>query len=446
MPSVLIDERLGSWAPPRGPIDRASAAFRAAIGLPADRPVVMTGHQPVFWHAGILAKYLAAAAIAGRLDAAIAWCVPDMDLVEPGSLRRPVPRSGPGGAGNWAEERLELLSWPGDVARVPIGARTPGRVADEAAGPFGEIANALRAHADAPNAARQVWAAHAELLERRAGLERAVPVVFADDLARTERFRGLVDRMAREADRCVAIYNASVRAFPGSGVRELLHEPERGRVELPLWRVEPGGGRHPVMVSDLAKLSDGALVLPRGLLFSGVLRLWGCDLFIHGTGGAAYDRVTELWLGEWLGAELSPAMTVSATALLELGVPMVTPSDVARASWRAHHARHSPGLLGDDRAEAEKHAIVRAIGEAARGERSRLFGEMHALLGGARSRGAARLERLDREALAMRDAFADRLLAEDRTWPWVLQSDETLGRLRQAIHEGVGVTSGSVGP
>jgi len=444
MPSVLIDERLGSWVPSRGPIDRACSEFRAAIGLPTDRAVVMTGHQPAFWHAGILAKYLAAAAIAGRHGAAVAWCVPDMDLVEPGSLRRPVPRSGQRGQGNWAEERVELLSWPGDVARVPIGARTPGRVADEAAGPFGEIARALRA--DAPNAARQVWAAHAELLERRAGLERAVPVVFADDLARADRFRGLVDRMASEADWCVANYNRGVRAFPGSGVRELLHEPERGRIELPLWRVEPGGGRHPVMASDLAKLSDEAMVLPRGLLFSGVLRLWGCDLFIHGTGGAAYDRVTELWLGEWLGADLSPAVTVSATALLDLGVPMVTPSDVARASWRAHHARHSPGLLGDDRAEAEKHAIVRAIGEAARGDRSRLFGEMHALLGGARSRGAARLERLAREAEAMRDALVDRRLAEDRTWPWVLHADETLGRLRHAIQGGVGVTPGSEGP
>ena len=38
---------------------------------------------------------------------------------------------------------------------------------------------------------------------------------------------------------------------------------------------------------------------------TGLMRLAGCDLFIHGTGGGAYDLVTEEWLGSWMGWTLA---------------------------------------------------------------------------------------------------------------------------------------------
>ena len=45
--------------------DSAEArAFREQLGLPTDRPIVMSGHQAQIWHPGILSKYLAAIGLA----------------------------------------------------------------------------------------------------------------------------------------------------------------------------------------------------------------------------------------------------------------------------------------------------------------------------------------------------------------------------------------------
>src|SRR5690606_18211638 len=67
----------------------ATAADRAAVGLPADRPVVLSGHQPTLWHAGILAKLLAACELAAATGAAAGWIVPDADESDPTTARVP---------------------------------------------------------------------------------------------------------------------------------------------------------------------------------------------------------------------------------------------------------------------------------------------------------------------------------------------------------------------
>src|SRR5690606_41787826 len=67
----------------QAPIPPAHASDRAAVGLPTDRPVVLSGHQPTLWHAGILAKLLAACELAASTGAAVGWIVPDADEADP---------------------------------------------------------------------------------------------------------------------------------------------------------------------------------------------------------------------------------------------------------------------------------------------------------------------------------------------------------------------------
>ncbi|MGA1222965.1 MAG: hypothetical protein ACO31E_00190, partial [Phycisphaerales bacterium] len=66
----VLGETLGAWR-------RAS---RAALGLPVDRPVVMTGHQAGIWHAGIAEKFLVGAALAAECGGVLAHVVVDHDL------------------------------------------------------------------------------------------------------------------------------------------------------------------------------------------------------------------------------------------------------------------------------------------------------------------------------------------------------------------------------
>jgi hypothetical protein len=401
----------------------------------------MTGHQPAFWHAGILAKYLAAHAVAEKTGAAAAWCVPDQDVLDPGAVAWPVARRG-GTGGRWERAEGRLLRWPESIEGAPAGRIGAGEAVDPEGMPegLGELARAVQGERSATTASARVWGAHERVIADRLGLAGDGPAAFATAVARTQFFASLVQRMRSDPEACARSYNAAAGAEPDAGMRPLAVSGSGDRIELPLWRVGAGGRRVAVFAPDLDGLDAGDL-LPRATLFTGILRLAGCDLFVHGTGGIGYDRVTERWLGGWLRDELgdtlpvslAPAGAVTATVLLDLGVPDVTRSDLAHAVWRAHAARHNPVLLGDAPAQKEKDTLVGRIESAVGAERAPLFEALHGLLERVRTQRGMELDALEADAGRVRAALADRSLAHDRTWPWVLHDDATLARLRSEI-------------
>lgn len=449
---IVVDGAVCGWEP-GGAWSLAPGArgFREELGLPVDRPVVMTGHQPVFWHAGILAKYLAVEAVAAKTGAAAAWCVPDQDVVDAGAVAWPAAvedgeRAGPG---RWERVEGRVLSWGGGEpsAGVSVGLLGAGEVVEDVDGmPAGlaGVVGALRGVDGESSAARRVWAAHARVMGERLGMGCGEPVAFATGVARTGLFARLVERMREDPMGCAGAYNAAVAAEPGVGMRALAVGD--GRVELPLWRAGAGGRRAAVYAADLEDGLEAGDVLPRASLFTGLMRLAGCDLFVHGTGGIGYDRVTERWFADWLGeagdvpGRLCSAGVVTATVLLDLGVPDVTRADLARAVWRARAGRHRPGLIGDEAGQREKDELVRRIDGAAYGsdERAGLFAELRGMLDRVRGERAGEIAALDGEVERVRAGLADRAIARDRTWPWVLHDDQTLGALRAGIVEKVG--------
>lgn len=447
---LLLDETLRAWRAPisRAPyedqIDPESARFRRELGLPTDRAVVMTGHQASFWHAGILAKYLAVDAVAGLetdggRPTAAAWCVPDHVAETPGLLAYPEAlddsADNADAQGRWQRTEIDLLD---------AGGRSIATGAPEAIGERIEAVRAALASAvsDTDPAGQQIRA-HADLLGARLGLRASAPVVRASTLYETSAFGGLVARMKADPDACVRAYNAAVARHPDAGVRPLALDEG----ELPLWRIDKAGVPVAAFVDDLDD-APPERIRPRALLFTGLLRARACDLFIHGTGGGVYDRVTEDWLRDWLGWELAPAGVATATLTLDLGVPDVSSADLRRATWRAHHARHNPGFIsgfivaesaGDLEAlQAQKRALVERIESTPRGERDGLYFEMHAMLERARADHAAGLAALDARVRTIRAALADRAVARDRTWPWVLHSDADLRALHDDIRGRLG--------
>ena len=81
---------------------------------------------------------------------------------------------------------------------------------------------------------------------------------------------------------------------------------------------------------------EAMLLMPRALLLTALVRLGMCDLFIHGTGGLIYDRVTEQWFADWLGqAEGSIAPMIGVTA----AVVAKKPGEVPRSQGKAVRVR-----------------------------------------------------------------------------------------------------------
>lgn len=426
-----------------------AAAFRSELGLPVSGVVVMSGHQAEFWHAGIAAKWFAAAATVRALNAAgvpsgppagppatFAWVVVDQDSNEPAIIRYPSAQ-GP---------RLSSSLWRlgpalGEMTDVPTGARPAIRAPEppeSSATPavargLAEIARVMHAHADAPTLARQLSAATADLL---AGAGPAPTFVCATGIARTSAFAGLLDRIAADPRACTAAYNAAIARHPAAGLKPLAEH------ELPLWHVRPGEPRRRVFAKTLSSVPVEQLA-PRALLMTGLLRWAACDLFVHGTGGGVYDGAAEAWFESWLGRALAPITVATATLLLDHPRAADAPTDrhdAERTLWRAHHARHDPALVGDDWSARRKRDLLEQMAEARRVGKDRrpIYDELHRLLSRVRAENRSRLDELSVAAAAARAALRERPVLNDRTWPFPLHDPRRLADLAEHIAQAVG--------
>lgn len=434
-PAVRIEPAPAQWdalleKSRRRPGAEKRIAFRRALGLAEDRPIIMTGHQLEFFHPGVLAKYIAAQQASATLGAVNVWIAVDQDDNDFASFA--APQSAPSGE----LRRVATQLAPDSVgAGVPVGTRPAVNptAPENFDAPLESITRgaarmieALRRRAEAPDAADQMIGALDDLMSP---VVAPAPTIRAASLVRTTLFAELLDRMRSDPAPMRAAYNRAAEAHSEAGVRPLRDEDE-----LPLWIVAPGRPRMRARVGGIEK-TPVAHLAPRALLMTGLLRLAGADLFIHGIGGDAYDHVTDQWFAEWLGVELAPSVLVTADLALPLPGAEISTGDAERQIWLAHHARHDPGVLGDEEARAEKERRLALVKQArAEGaDPSPHFQEMQRRLRAYRERHRDDLAALDEKAARARAALASRAVTTDRTWPFPLHEDAALARLRDAI-------------
>ena len=170
---------------------------------------------------------------------------------------------------------------------------------------------------------------------------------------KTSLAEAVLSEMADDPRRCAACYNAAVGAVPEGGIGPLSVTDQR--VELPLWRLGPDGRRQRADDHDARRWLDERDngLLPRALFLTLLVRLGMCDLFVHGTGGAAYDRAMEIWLMNWLG--LRPAPLVVATATLHLPLHDSDPVSPQAARHAARRIWHDPGSAGETPTPTKNH-------------------------------------------------------------------------------------------
>lgn len=386
----------------------------------------MSGHQAECWHAGILAKRLVLP------EGRSAWVVVDQDTNDPLEVAYPGP--GP----TRAVWRIGT-----EAPDVPTASRGTTRVGDvpgdagpeSAAAGLLSLKRSLERHAGETTLARQVGRAVESLVMERIAGAAGTALVFATALAATARFGELVDRMRRDPVACVSAYNAAAAANPRARLRALA--TAGGRVELPLWRLTRGMARSPVY-SDELRPGEMAGLAPRALFMTGLLRLDLCDLFVHGLGGEVYDPATEQWLSVWLGegARLAPTAMVTATLRLPFAARVMTPEEIDRARWLAHHATHDPAAVGDDRWAGERDAaLARVRAATGRAEKRLAYLALRDVVGRYREARAGSLTELASRGIEAGAHRARAKVVHDRTWPWVLHGDGSLRDLSRRAAE-----------
>lgn len=402
------------------------ASTRESLGLPATGPLVMSGHQPQVWHAGVLAKYIAADRCARACDGHAAWLVVDHDEIDPGSLW--YPAIGPEGIARRVDITLGKGAGTANSQRVmqpPCGEhpRPAPRFEDR----FSHVLETLmHAGSRSRNAAEQVALAYEPLLR---GITPPLPLVMASSLSTTPLFRALVDRMIARPDACIESYNAAAAGVPEARIRPL----EQG--ELPLWRLDQGT-RTSIRATDLPAIAHESLA-PRALLMTAVVRMGLCDLFIHGTGGEIYDRVTDRWIQAWLGDDvrLAPCVMITATLLPDLPARQDSPErQLNMVRQRARSLLFDPSLVGDKAAAASKAALLAEIRRLPRHSpgRARAYAAMLELLAKVRADNAPTIGRLRTRAEDLVTKLSTDP-ASDRTLPFPLHAPGSLLALAGAL-------------
>lgn len=444
--------------------------FSASIGVHAPRRgdglVVMTGHQPELFHPGVWVKHFLAARLAADTGAVAIDVVVDSDVAEPVSLRVPCLRP------TASVCSVELVTALGDRAYVQLPPPGPDAVRRFRALGTEALATlpapALGRHFNVFCDALEEWSPRARdaavaVTAARRAYERPCGAAYLElpvsDQARTESFRRFAAMLLLDARRFAATANAELAAYRDrTGARSAAQpfpdlEVGAERVEAPFWVLDDRG-RQPLFVrgdgalqaagrvvgrlaadahATAASLGDsGAAIVPRALTLTMFERLFACDLFIHGTGGARYDEVTDAVMRSYFAVEPPRFATASMTLFLPIGGRIVTDEDVVAAERRLKRLEHNPDELLDEiefdtvlerreaeRLAAEKARLVSAISQPG-ADRKALGREIRAvnealvrLLRPLVEQVAAEVERVR----AARDASE---VLTDRTYPFCL--------------------------
>ncbi|MBM4101216.1 MAG: hypothetical protein FJ256_03000 [Phycisphaerae bacterium] len=428
-------------APLKGFAAEIRAHVRRELGL-SPGVVMGAGHQPVVWHAGLLAKFIAASADAAALAPAEkkgVWLhfVSDQDLVEPSRIELPVREVG----GAVRRSSLQYsTAW----------ARSNDRCTSAWYPPFAPSAPSAVCASEMATAARDAFMCQlgANQRESSAALQfaKAVgscahawtgqPALVIGSAALLRAAAPLVDQILREPERSAVAFNEALREDPHAA-RPLRVAGDRS--EVPLWRVASSGLRERVRAEEArSAIRAGELLLPRAFLASGLLRIC-CDCFYHGTGGARYERVSEHWWRRFFGIDLPPFGVATATLL---PTPSALGLQAAPARPRISHRRlwWNPHLLSSDRSQHDaRAALVERIAQAPRrsAERAARYAALHECIARDRSVAAAELDQILREEGMNRSRHAQASLAHDRTWPFLLLERASVDALAAAITRAV---------
>lgn len=326
---------------------------RAKILRNPDALAIVTGHQPEFIHAGVWAKHVVAARLAQATGGEAINLVVDNDAPKRTSLTIPIE----------TESGTELQNVPTTTARAgfayeqsPPMARKQIDQLDKA------VRDALADRYEHSMMPTYLRALHDQTgakdwvdqhIAARAAVDRELGVKLTDVRVSEVWCSALLVDMLTQANEFAGAYNAALENYRAENSVRSPDRPipdlaiEHDRIEVALWTYREGEPRRRVFVRgrgqdelelfageqlmgripqtdlDCCDARDGAIrsleewkLRPRALTLTLWARLLLADLFIHGIGGAKYDRITDSIIETYYGRPAPGMACASATLRL----------------------------------------------------------------------------------------------------------------------------------
>jgi hypothetical protein len=451
--------------------DRLVDTTREQLGIGAWRGAA-TGHQPIFWHGGILAKAVCASMLSRASGQGWLHLIADHDAVDPGAVPYPARKDPesirratahfevPADAGAAASAigagpvRASSLACPVPPASAAVAARLDA------------VAAAL-AKADASRgAAWRTAAANFAMLSGAGALEPPSQVICASSLLGTALGRACVERIAEDPESCARAFNDALALAPRAASRLRI---DGDASEVPLWEVGAGGVRTRIDGLRLRLLMrNGALdigscsaapatrgaghvgaqciLLPRAFLATGIVRALGIH-FVHGTGGEAYERAGDAWWRAALGRVLPPFSVATADLRFTPEAFGLQPdSGPGALSWR--EAWVDPMRLDGVARDPELARAAAKIDAMPRRSalRRQAFAAMRERVDALRIARRAELDLLASADADRRRSRASIAAATDRSYPAALHDADALAGLAAAVADAVSASvSGASG-
>ncbi|MGI9472281.1 MAG: hypothetical protein ACR2NZ_12140, partial [Rubripirellula sp.] len=356
----------------------------------ATKPILMAGHQPALFHAGVWFKNFALSHIANQADALAVNLVIDNDVASGSSIR--VPTIDP----IFKEARYESVAYDEAGGGVPYE-QTTIRDRDKFDHFDQEVKRVVSPLINDPcvtplweharSAIERCGIAGCALAQARHGLEGEIGLnsleVPLGVVCRTTEFAEFVLSILTELPRFHRCYNDAANQYRRThGIRSSAHPvpnlaEDQGWFEAPLWIY---GNDSPVRQPAWARLSDDHLIIsdrkgreiqvdvrfpklaaeqlsglvspnfkmrPRALLTTMYGRLILSDLFIHGIGGAKYDQLGDMIIRSYFMVTPPRFMVISATVKLPGTTTQDHPHQIRRLKRQLRETRYQPERFAD---------------------------------------------------------------------------------------------------
>jgi hypothetical protein len=376
-------------------------------------PIVLSGHQPQLFHAGVWYKNFVLGSVAAEVGGAAIHLLIDSDLCRSASIRVP--------SGSVVAPRAETVAFDELAADVPYEERI---VRDESrfAGFSAEVRQHLRPFLTAP-LVEELWPLMPTASEERnlglriaRGRHRLEEILGNDTLelpqsgvCQLPEFHWFVAHLAAHMPRFQLAYNESLAAYrQAHHLRNRAHPipdlvESDGWLEAPFWMwtaddphrsavfvrqrgdtIELSDRRQQTIVLPLTAESDAALAADelaaaagrgiklrtRALGTTLFARLALSDLFLHGIGGAKYDQVTDDIARRFCGFTLPAYATASATLRLPVARPARMATTLPEIKRQLRELAYHPERFVSANGSAASAAAILAKEHAIRAERT----------------------------------------------------------------------------
>ena len=327
------------------------------LNINPDVPLVVTGHQPEFIHAGVWAKHVVTARLAQAVGGSALNLIVDQDSPKADTL--PVP---------------DTSSFPNQIKRIKAFANISGSAYEHIAVPSAEVTDALISNCksyleshyndsmlpvffDAYQRKSLIESMEQNqpgdwvdlMIQARNAVDKILNIEITNERISNLSMLPLLGEIIFHKEKFVSAYNRALveyrkqhrvknaaRPLPNLYTKTDLHE-------IPFWAYKPNqprrrlfvktssttlsllAGEEPISETDKQDLSDWDktqslltdiypwVIRPRALILTLWARLFLSDLFIHGIGGAKYDRITDNLIRNYFNINPPAMACVSAT-------------------------------------------------------------------------------------------------------------------------------------